>query len=279
MGALDSKIVIVTGAAGGIGRAVTRLFASEGASLVLVDACVEPDGSAGDTARLRDLLADVERTGAKAVSSELRADTEGGAREIVALAESTFGRVDVLVNAAGIRIDKTLSKLTDADWRMVLDSQLGSAYQMMHHAITAMLRHGDGGRIVNVLGAAGFLGNREQANFAAASAGVFALTRTAAIEYQRQRIFVNALAPVAKTRLTASLPMFEHVDTLTPEHVAPAALFLASDLSGEKTGVVLGVSGAQLYSFKLTQTTGRFKDGGQAWSASEIAEHWDSIVK
>jgi hypothetical protein len=104
------------------------------------------------------------------------------------------------------------------------------------------------------------LGNFGQANYAAAKAGIYGLTRTMSIELQKHRITVNAIAPIAKTRMTEDLPMFQGVDTLTPDHIAPAALFLASDLCGDRTGHVLAVAGARLYAFKVVETPGKFKD-------------------
>ena len=91
---------------------------------------------------------------------------------------------------------------------------------------------------------------------------------------------MSPLAPIAKTRMTEDLPMFQGVETMTPEHVAPAALFLASDLCGDRTGHVLAVAGARLYAFKVVETAGKFKDDtAGVWTAQEIAEHWDAIVK
>jgi NAD(P)-dependent dehydrogenase (short-subunit alcohol dehydrogenase family) len=161
----------------------------------------------------------------------------------------------------------------------VIDVHLQGTFLCTQAAVRQMLKQGEGGKIVNTTSISGMLGNFGQANYAAAKAGVYGLTRTAAIELQKHRIFVNALAPIAKTRMTEDLPMFQGVDSMTPEHVAPAALFLASSLSKERTGHVLAVAGSQMYAFKVVQTQGRFKDEGQAWTAEEIAEHWDAIVK
>jgi NAD(P)-dependent dehydrogenase (short-subunit alcohol dehydrogenase family) len=124
------------------------------------------------------------------------------------------------------------------------------------------------------------LGNFGQANYSAAKAGIYGLTRTMSIELQKHRITVNAIAPIAKTRMTEDLPMFQGVDTLTPEHIAPAALFLGSDLCGDRTGHVLAIAGARVYAFKVIETTGRFKETDNGvWTPQEIAESWDSIVK
>jgi NAD(P)-dependent dehydrogenase (short-subunit alcohol dehydrogenase family) len=100
------------------------------------------------------------------------------------------------------------------------------------------------------------------------------------IELQKHRITVNALAPIAKTRMTEDLPMFQGVDTLTPDHIAPAALYLGSSLSGDRTGHVLAIAGARVYAFKVVETPGRFKEADNGiWTAQEIAESWDAIVK
>jgi NAD(P)-dependent dehydrogenase (short-subunit alcohol dehydrogenase family) len=279
MGALDGKVAIVVGGASGIGAAHARLFAKEGARVIVADPGVLPDGSGADATRVAEVVREIVAEGGDAHALAESAATEAGADVIVTFAKQKYERVDAIVCCAGIRLDRSLAKAGAADLQAVLDAQLFSAFHMTKLGARAMLEHGDGGKIVLVTSAAGFLGNKEQASFAAASAGVYALVRTAAIELQRHKIFVNALCPVAKTRLTESLPMFEHVDTLTPEHVAPAGLFLASRLSGEKTGLVLGVSGAQLYTFKLVQTAGKFKDQNLPWTAEEIAEHWESISK
>jgi NAD(P)-dependent dehydrogenase (short-subunit alcohol dehydrogenase family) len=137
------------------------------------------------------------------------------------------------------------------------------------------------GRFVNTTSISGLLGNFGQTNYSAAKAGIYGLTRTASIELQRYGIMVNAVAPVAKTRMTEDLPMFAKIeDTLSPEHVAPAHLYLASDLSGDKTGLVLAVAGARMSVFKVVESAGKYKEAdGGVWTASEIAEHFEAIAK
>jgi NAD(P)-dependent dehydrogenase (short-subunit alcohol dehydrogenase family) len=137
------------------------------------------------------------------------------------------------------------------------------------------------GSIINTSSVSGMLGNFGQANYASAKAGVYGLTRTASIELQRYGVRVNAVAPIAKTRLTEDLPMFEKIeDTLSPEHVAPAHLFLASDLSREVTGVVLSVAGARMSVYKVVESPGKYKESDLGvWTAAELAEHFESISK
>ena len=137
------------------------------------------------------------------------------------------------------------------------------------------------GSIVNTTSVSGLLGNFGQSNYAAAKAGIYGLTRTASIELQRYGISVNAVAPVAKTRMTEDLPMFAKIEgTLSAEHVAPAHLFLASDLCGERTGIVLAVAGARMSIYKVVESAGQFKESdGGIWTAGEIEQHFDAIAK
>lgn len=228
MGLLDGRVAIVTGAGGGIGRAVALLFAREGARVVVNDTGGARDGTGGSGA-------------AEAVCEEIRA--EGG--------EATAS-LDSVASPEGAE------------------------------AIVArvLVKQGEGGRIINTTSVSGMLGKFGQTNYAAAKAGIYGFTRSASIELQKHRVTVNCVAPIAKTRMTEDLPMFaQGKKGLTPEHVAPAALFFASELSGDRTGHVLAVAGAHMYAFKVVQTDGRFTDDDRPWTAAEIAEHWASIVK
>jgi NAD(P)-dependent dehydrogenase (short-subunit alcohol dehydrogenase family) len=193
----------------------------------------------------------------------------------------------VLVNNAGILRDKSFLKMDEAMWDAVVAVHLKGTFLVSQAFVkeavsrsAARTTSGDYARIVNTTSVSGMLGNFGQSNYAAAKAGVYGLTRTMAIELQKHRITVNALAPIAKTRMTDDLPMFQGVDTMTPDHIAPAALYLASDLCADRTGYVLAVAGAHMYAFKVVETAGRFKDEARGvWSAQEIAENWDAIVK
>lgn len=279
MGLVEAKVVIVTGAGRGIGRAEALAFAREGAKVVVNDTGVERDGSGGSAEPAASVVREIEALGGEAIASTHSVATEEGAAALVELAVERFGRLDVLVNNAGILHDQSLLKTEVAYFRELVDVHLVGSLLTTQRAAKQMIAQGEGGRIINTTSVSGMIGNQGQVGYAAAMAGVYGLTRTAAIELQRHRILVNAIAPIAKTRLTEDLPMFESLGSLTPEHVAPAALFLGSSLAGQRTGYVLAVSGAQMYAFKVVQSPGRFKDAGEPWTASEIAEHWDAIVK
>jgi NAD(P)-dependent dehydrogenase (short-subunit alcohol dehydrogenase family) len=280
MGLLDGKVAIITGAGGGIGRAEALLFAREGAKVVVNDLGGARDGSGSSDAAASKVKGEIEAAGGTAVADFHSVATPEGAAAIVKTAVDAFGRVDVLVNNAGILRDKTLLKMDEAMWDAVVAVHLKGTFLCTQAAAKQMVAQGGGGRVVNTTSVSGMMGNFGQANYSAAKAGIYGFTRTAAIELQKQRISVNAIAPIAKTRMTEDLPMFQTTgESLTPDHIAPAALFLGSDLCGDRTGHVLAVAGAQMYIYKVVQSAGKFKDENGVWTAQEIAENWDAIAK
>jgi NAD(P)-dependent dehydrogenase (short-subunit alcohol dehydrogenase family) len=280
MGLVDGKVAIVTGAGGGIGRAHALLLAREGASIVVNDLGGSRDGSGGDASAANRVALEITKAGGKAVANHDTVSTATGAANLLQTAVDAFGRVDVLVNNAGILRDKSFLKMDEAMWDAVVEVHLKGTYLCSQLFAKRVVAQGGGGRIVNTTSVSGMLGNFGQANYSAAKAGIYGLTRTMSIELQKHRITVNAIAPIAKTRMTEDLPMFQGVDTLTADHIAPAALFLASDLCGDRTGHVLAVAGARVYAFKVVETPGRFKESDNGvWTAQEIADSWDAIVK
>ena len=285
MGLLDGKVAIVTGAGGGLGRAYARLFAKEGAKVLVNDVGGARDGTgAAEGAHQADTVAhEIREAGGAAQANRDSVATAAGAAAIVKAAKDAFGRVDVLVNNAGILRDKTLLKMTEEDFDAVIAVHLKGTFLVGQAFARELVAQGEGGKIINTSSVSGMLGNFGQSNYAAAKAGIYGLTRTMSIELQKHKITVNAIAPIAKTRMTADLPLFAGKESLTPEHVAPAALFLASALSGDKTGYVLAVAGARMYAFKVVETAGKFKDAGagssDVWTAEEIQGNWDALVK
>jgi NAD(P)-dependent dehydrogenase (short-subunit alcohol dehydrogenase family) len=280
MGLLDGKVVIITGAGGGIGRAHARLFAQHGAKLVVNDVGGARDGGGNDSTPANAVVEEIRAAGGSAVANHDSVATAEGAGRLVETGVKAFGRVDVLVNNAGILRDKSFLKMDEGMWDAVIAVHLKGSFLCSQLFAKQIVAQGGGGRIVNTTSVSGMLGNFGQANYSAAKAGIYGLTRTTSIELQKHRITVNAIAPIAKTRMTEDLPMFQGVDTLTAEHIAPAVLFLASDLCGDRTGHVLAAAGARMYAFKVVETPGRFKEAaGGVWTPEEIAESWDQIVK
>jgi NAD(P)-dependent dehydrogenase (short-subunit alcohol dehydrogenase family) len=280
MGLLDDKVTVITGAGHGIGRATALLFAREGARVLVNDLGGTRDGGGSATAAADAVVAEIRAAGGHAEASYASVTSKEGAESIVAQAIQSFGRVDVMLNNAGILRDKTLLKMSVEEWQSVLDVHLTGSFWCTQAAAHQMKEQG-AGSIINTTSVSGMLGNFGQANYAAAKAGIYGLTRTASIELQRFGVRVNAVAPIAKTRMTEDLPMFEKIeDTLSPDHVAPAHLFLASSLSNDVTGVVLAVAGARMSVFKVVESPGKYKeDDAGVWSAQEIADHFESISK
>ncbi len=280
MGLVDGKVVLVTGAGGGIGRAEALLFAREGAKVVVNDVGGARDGTGSGDAAAAKVVEEIKAGGGAAVANYDSVASPEGVARLMKTAIDVFGRLDVVVNNAGILRDKSLLKMDEEMWDSVVSVHLKGTFLCTQAAAKIMVSQGGGGRIINTTSVSGMMGNFGQANYAAAKAGIYGLTRTAAIELQKHRITVNAIAPIAKTRMTEDLPMFQSgMDALTPEHIAPAAMFLGSDLCADRTGHVLAVAGQQMYIFKVMQSTGKFKDGADPWTAQEIADHWESIVK
>ncbi len=280
MGLLDSKVAVVTGAGNGIGRATALLLAKEGAKVVVNDVGGARDGTGSDERAAESVVAEIVAAGGDARASFSPVGTLESAEEIVHQTVEHFGQLDILINNAGILRDKTLLKMDQAMWDAVIKVHLEGTFHCTRVAALRMREHGTPGSIINTTSISGLLGNFGQANYAAAKAGIYGFSRTASIELQRFGIRVNLVAPIAKTRMTEDLPMFEKVDSMMPEHVAPAHLFLASDLSRDLTGIVLGVAGGKMSVFKMLESRGRLKDADDGvWTAQEIAEHWNAISK
>jgi NAD(P)-dependent dehydrogenase (short-subunit alcohol dehydrogenase family) len=280
MGLLEGKVVAITGGGNGIGRATALLLSQNGAKLVVNDLGSARDGSGASSSAADEVVAAITAAGGTAIAHHGDVSTADGAKSVVTDAKRQYGRLDVLINNAGILRDKTLLNMTPEMWKSVLDVHLTGTF-LCTQAAAAVMREQGGGRIINTTSVSGLLGNFGQANYSAAKAGIYGLTRTTSIELQRYGILVNAVAPLAKTRMTEDLPMFAKIeDTLSPEHVAPVHLFLASELSGERTGLVIGVAGARLSVFKVVESAGKYKESDRGiWTAEEISEHFEAISK
>ncbi len=281
MGLLDDKVAVITGAGHGIGRATALLFAREGARVVVNDLGSGRDGSGSAHEPADEVVREIAAAGGQAVADYSDVSEPGAATALVEQAQQAFGGLDIWINNAGIIRDKTLLKLSLDQWNSVIKVHLTGTFLGTQAAALHMKQQGRGGRIINTTSISGMLGNFGQANYAAAKAGIYGLTRTASIELQRYGIFVNAVAPLAKTRLTEDLPMFEKIgDSMLADHVAPAHLFFASELSAGRTGYVLSVAGGKLSVYRLVESPGRFKEPDNGvWQAQEIADHFDGIQK
>jgi NAD(P)-dependent dehydrogenase (short-subunit alcohol dehydrogenase family) len=279
MGTMDGKVVLVTGAAGAIGSAVARWCARQGASLALDDLGTAPDGSGRDPGPVEALARELAGAGAEVEAFVEDVATSAGVEALFAGALRRFGHLDALVCSSGLLLERSLLRTDEADWDRVQSAHLGACWRCTQRAAQAMVQQEEGGRIVLQTSLAGLFGAYGQASYAAATAGIYGLTRGAAVELQKHHITVNAVAPVAKTRLTEHRPELQGLDLLTAEHVVPAIAFFASPLCRDRTGEVLGVAGSRVYRLKIAESTGKFKEGPEPWTPEEIGEHWDAIAK
>jgi NAD(P)-dependent dehydrogenase (short-subunit alcohol dehydrogenase family) len=283
MGLLDGKVAIITGSGGGIGRSHALLFAKEGAKVIVNDLGGARDGTGKGNTAAEKVCAEIQAQGGTAAPSYDDVSERAGAENLVQVALKAFGQVDILVNNAGILRDKTMMKMDDAMWDLVIKVHLRGTFLCTQAAAKAMIERGKGGRIINTTSVSGLLGNFGQANYSAAKAGIYGFTRTAHMElFQRHKINVNAIAPVALTRMTEDLPMMQAMpnakDFLSPDHISPVALFLASDLSAELSGVIVGVQGKQVNVYRMEVTPG-IAPRGENWTPAEIKERWKEIAK
>jgi NAD(P)-dependent dehydrogenase (short-subunit alcohol dehydrogenase family) len=279
-GILAGKVAIVTGAGGGIGREHALYFAKEGAKVVVNDLGSDRHGG-GKGAEMADkTVADIKAAGGDALANYDSVATREGADGLVWSALNKFGKIDILVNNAGILRDKTLLNMSEQDFDLVLSVHLRGTWLCTQAAARVFKAQGKGGRIVNTTSLSGLLGNFGQGNYAAAKGGIYSLTRTAALEFQRMGVTVNALAPVALTRMTEDLQMFKGLtaDQIGPQYIAPVAAFLASDMAAEITGTIVGVQGPKIFVYKMIETEGVTREGGP-WSPAEIKEKWGEISR
>ncbi|ROO84970.1 3-oxoacyl-[acyl-carrier protein] reductase [Actinocorallia herbida] len=245
MSLLEGRSAVITGAAQGIGLAIARVFAGAGARLVVAD--IDGDAAAKAAA---ELAAD----GAEAIAVRCDVTEEADVEAMIAACADAYGRVDVLVNNAGITRDATLRKMTGDQFRQVMDVHLYGTWLGMKHASLRMREQG-GGSIVNISSISGKVGLPGQTNYSAAKAGIVGMTKAAAKELAHLNIRVNAIQPgLVRTAMTealrpdiwaeklAGVPMGRAAE---PEEVGKVALFLAGDLSSYMTGTVLEVTGGR----------------------------------
>ncbi|MGW5741774.1 SDR family oxidoreductase [Amycolatopsis sp. NPDC003861] len=266
-GLCQGRVVVVTGAGRGIGRAHALAFAAEGASVVVND--VDADAAAEV----------VEAIGERAVANTSDVADWAGAREPIGTAVEHFGRLDVLVNNAGFLRDRMLVNLAEDEWDAVIRVHLKGHFAPLRHAAEHWRAEAKAGRtpsarVINTSSGAGLLGSVGQGNYSAAKAGIAGLTVVAAAELARYGITVNAIAPAARTRMTegvfASMARpDEGFDAMAPENVSPLVVWLGSEESGHVTGRVFEVEGGKV-SLAQAWRHGPVVDKGERWDPAEL---------
>jgi NAD(P)-dependent dehydrogenase (short-subunit alcohol dehydrogenase family) len=258
VGRFDGKVAIVTGAGRGIGRTHALLLASEGAAVVVNDLGGSAHGEGADTSAAQQVVEEIEAKGGRATANHDSVSSWSGAEALVNQAVDAFGRLDVLVNNAGILRDKMSFNLDESDWDAVIDVHLKGHFAPSRFAAAHWRAQSKStgepvnAKIVNTASESGLYGNAGQVNYAAAKAGIASMTIVMARELERIGVRVNAIAPVARTRLTETVagdfmnPKAGEFDRFAPENVSAVVAWLASDLSTGVTGQVVKVTGGQV---------------------------------
>jgi NAD(P)-dependent dehydrogenase (short-subunit alcohol dehydrogenase family) len=274
---LAGRVAIVTGAGRGLGRAHAVALGSAGARVVVNDAGCDVHGAGADPEVARAVVAEIRRAGGDAVANGEAVGSVQAAEAIVQSALDAWGRVDVLVNNAGITTNAPLTDLAPDDWERVLRVHLTGTFACARAAFAVMRAHGRGGRILNTTsGAALDRAYPGTAAYAAAKGGVVALTRVIAAEGAAHGITCNAIAPLARTRMSARFLADDPAEH-DPGAVAPLIVYLASDAAGSVTGEVFRFRDGRLGVVRLTAGAG-VAPAGARWTVDEIGRRIDEIL-
>jgi NAD(P)-dependent dehydrogenase (short-subunit alcohol dehydrogenase family) len=276
---LQDKVALITGAGQGIGRALALAFAREGAAVVVNDI---------NAVTAETVTREITEAGGRALAAPGSVSDRAVVEPMIERAAETFGRLDILINNAGILRDRMVFNMEEEEWDAVIATHLRAAFLCTRFASRRMRQQGTG-RIINVTSRSGLLGNVGQANYSAAKAGLVGLTLTTAQELNKYGITVNALSPRAETGMTASVPAAVRArrDASwagssvrrrgTPEEVAPLALFLASDRAAHVNGQIISIGGDKLALWSAPREVAEaFVFGG--WSLQNMLELFDSSV-
>ena len=268
----EDKVVIVTGAGGGLGRAHALLFAQHGAKVVVNDLGGSTHGEGANASAADKVVAEIRAAGGTAVANH-DSVTDGG--KIVQNALDAFGRIDVVVNNAGILRDKSFVKMEDADWDLVYKVHVEGAYKVTH-AAWPYLREQNFGRVIFTASTSGIYGNFGQSNYGMAKLGLYGLTRTLAIEGRKNNILVNAIAPTGGTRMTEGLIPPQVFEQLKPELVSPLVVFLGSEAC-EETGGLFEVGGGWMGKVRWERSLGVGFDPRAGFSPEDVAANFARI--
>ena len=276
MGMLDGRVAIVTGSGRGIGREFALALAAAGAKVVVNDVGASLGGDGTEEDPGADTVADIVAAGGAAVVNRDSVSDFDAARNIVQTAIDSFGRIDIVVNNAGIVRDKTLLKMDESDFDSVIAVHLKGTFNVTRHA-AEHFRAQEYGRIINITSSAGLRGNFGQTNYGAAKAGIMGMTFIWSMELGKYGITANAVAPAGATRMTAALYEKSGKEVPPEENPAlnaPLVVFLASEAAAHVNGQILGRTE---YSYSLfqhpKQIAWMWRDGG--WTAEQLAAEFD----
>jgi NAD(P)-dependent dehydrogenase (short-subunit alcohol dehydrogenase family) len=266
------KVVIVTGAGGGLGRSHSLEFAKRGAKVVVNDLGGSVDGSGGSSDAANNVVKEITEAGGVAIPNGSSVTDDGGVKNMIDQTMDEFGRIDILINNAGILRDRSFTKMTMEDFTLVTDIHLMGSVKPTK-MVWEIMKEQNYGRILVTTSSTGLYGNFGQSNYGAAKLGVVGFVNTLKLEGQKYNINCNVLCPVAYTRMTENLMPPEAEQLLTPGSVTPAVIYLSSE--NGPTGTIL-CAGAGVYSVaKIMESDG--ENLGLEASAEDLEKNWDKI--
>jgi NAD(P)-dependent dehydrogenase (short-subunit alcohol dehydrogenase family) len=280
MGTLDGRVAIVTGAGRGIGRSVATLLASEGAAVVVNDLGAAVDGSGSDAGPAQQAVDEMAAAGGKAIASGADISDHVAAEDLIKTAISEFGRLDVLVNVAGILRDRMVFNMTEQEWDDVIRVHLKGTFNTTKFASAywrSLRDESAQNRIINFTSVSGLHGAPGQPNYAAAKMGIVGLTYSCAHSLAKYGVTVNAISPAASTRMTDSVPTGRRraraasADERSPDNVAPVVAYLASERSGWINGRIVHSAGYEVSLYSDPQPVIRVV-GTEPWELDELAD-------
>jgi NAD(P)-dependent dehydrogenase (short-subunit alcohol dehydrogenase family) len=273
------KVAVVTGAGRGIGRAVALLMAEHGAKVVVNDVGAEVSGEGRDPSPAEEVVAAIKAAGGEAtINGDSVADPKGAER-IVQSAIDAFGRLDIVVNNAGILRDRIFHRMSNEEWEAVIGVHLMGTFYVSR-AAAAHFRQRESGAYVHFTSTTGLVGNVGQANYGAAKLGIVALSKAIALDMRRYNVRSNCVSPFAWSRMIGSIPTdtpeqqvrVEKLKRMTPDKIAPMVVFLASDQAKDVSGQVFGVRNNEIFLFSQPRPL-RSVHRGEGWTPEIIAEH------
>jgi len=268
----DGKVAVVTGAGRGLGRSHALLLGNRGAQVVVNDLGGSVSGDGGDSSPADAVVQAIKDGGGEAIAN-YDSVTEGD--KIIQAALDTYGRVDIVVNNAGILRDTSFKNMTDDDWDAVIAVHLRGAYKVSRAAWSAM-RENEYGRIVMTSSASGIYGNFGQANYAAAKLGLYGFAQTLALEGAKYNVYANAIAPIAGSRMTETIMPPEVIAQLKPEYVSPLVAYLCHENSKEN-GALFEVGAGWIGKLRWQRTQGAYHSK-ENMTPEEVAEQWGKIT-